>query len=963
MTGQRAAFLKDLGRHFGLAVCYAVIAKGALAFLSSNHMVSIVWPPSGIAVAALLVWGRGYWPGILLGAFFGNVAAGSSVGVSLGIGIGNTCEALTCHYLLGRVFDFNAEFKRPKDYFALIGAGALSVGVAVCIGVSTLVVSGNLEKGLILGNVLHWFEGDFFGILLVVPLVTVWHIWPPEWLKRERALEAVSCFGLAMVVGQLMFFEIRGDPISRGLADAAIFLTVSWAALRFGRHGATLSLCIVALLGLLGIVHSGSGAATGFPEESLVRFWIYMTPLTFVGVMTALTIHERKQAQFELRALTGQLEEHVAARTKDLAASERRFRTLVENAPEAIILFDMVTGRFVEINKNAASLLGYSEEEFLRLSPDDICPEFQPDGRKSKEAVAHYFELVARGESAAFTWNHLHSSGAEIPCEVRLVRLPSTNGFMIRASLIDISDRLRSESQLRTAISVLESTLESTADGILVVDAKGQITHYNRRFSELWRLPEERLSSRDDAATLKSILDQLQDAPAFLAKVQDLYSQPEAESFDIILFKDGRVFERYSRPQRLGDEIVGRVWSFRDATERIRTERAHRQIESKLHESQKLEAIGTLAGGIAHDFNNILNAITGNVELARGDPATPAQVQDALNQIQTASLRAADLVRQMLTFSQPQSERRALVYLEPILRDAAKFVRATLPSMIEVTVLAGGKAAPVHADTTQIHRVLVNLCTNAWHAIGDRPGSVELRQDLIAIDGIAAATLSPDLHPGLYVRLSVRDNGSGMDKATRSRIFEPFFTTKEAGKGTGLGLSVAFGIVRAHGGALTVDTEVGKGSTFFVYLPAQEGAAAEPAKAEAAIESVPGRGERVLFVDDEAAIARVCSRLLERSGYRVTAFTSPVDALASVRAAPADFDVVVTDLTMPIMSGMEFAAQVGSLRANLPVILATGNTGLLTQEKIREIGVREVLRKPMTASSLGDAVARVLGRQ
>ena len=948
-------------RHLGLAAGYALVAKAALAFLSSNHTVSIVWPPSGIAVAALILWGRSYWPGILAGAFFGNLAAGSSAGVSLGIGIGNTLEALACHALVSKAFDFHAEFKRSRDYFALIAAGAASVCVAVTIGIATLLLARDIGPEDAAANAVHWFEGDFFGILLVVPLVTVWHIWPPDWLNRNRAGEAIACFGIAAIAGQLMFFELQGDPVSRGLADAAIFLTVAWAALRFGRHGVTLALCLVAVIGLLGIVHHGLRADSGFPEESLLRFWIYMTPLTFVGVMTALTIHERKQAQAKLTLATAQLEEHVAKRTAELAESEDRFRTLVDNAPEAIMLYDVDEKRYVEVNKNAARLFGRSVDELLRLTPADLSPEFQPDGQLSREAVKRHLSLVAGGDSPAFRWTHLHSSGAEIPCEVRLVRLPSTSRFRIRASLIDISERLRAETELRSAISVLESTLESTADGILVVSSAGRITHYNRRFLDLWRIPTEILATKDDLRTIGFILDQLQDPAVFLAKVQDLYAQPDAESFDVVSFKDGRVFERYSRPQFLGDSIGGRVWSFRDATERLKAERAHRQIEAKLRESQKLEAIGTLAGGIAHDFNNILNAITGNVELARGYEGTSPQVEDALQQIHASSLRAADLVRQMLTFSQPQSERRALVLLAPVVRDAAKFVRATLPHTIDIILSLDGKAAPVQADTPQIHRVLVNLCTNAWHAIGENQGAVELRQDLVAFDGIAAATTSPDLHPGLYVRLSVRDTGSGMDRATLERIFEPFFTTKEAGRGTGLGLSVAFGIVKSHGGALTVESEPGKGSTFHIYLPAQDGEPVLVATGEPAKPAAQGEGQHVLFVDDEPAITRVCTRLLERMGYRVTSFTSPMDALDAIRASPADFDVVITDLTMPVLSGAEFASQVASIRANLPVILATGNSSLFTQDRIREIGIRELLRKPMTAAALGDAVARALG--
>jgi CheY-like chemotaxis protein len=374
-----------------------------------------------------------------------------------------------------------------------------------------------------------------------------------------------------------------------------------------------------------------------------------------------------------------------------------------------------------------------------------------------------------------------------------------------------------------------------------------------------------------------------------------------------------------------------------------------------------MEAIGTLAGGIAHDFNNVLAAITGYTELARMKIEPKSHVQDYLNAIMQAGTRATALVRQILTFSrqQEQAERRA-VQMGEVVNETLKLLRASIPATIEFAVTLAPDAAPVLADSTQLHQILMNLGTNAWHAMRDHPGRLEINLMNFAVDQ-NLADLHPRLRPGPYVRLSVADTGCGMDAGTMERIFEPFFTTKAPGEGTGLGLSVVHGIMESHDGVITVYSLQGKGTVFHLYFPAYHEQVAPLPLTSGTIPR--GEGRRILYVDDEPALATLGQKTLEQLGYEVTTSTKVAEALEWVRQDPLRFDLVITDQTMPGMTGTDLAAQLLKIRPDLPIILTTGYSPYLTAERVRAMGLRDLLLKPQTLLSLGLAVHHALGEK
>lgn len=408
----------------------------------------------------------------------------------------------------------------------------------------------------------------------------------------------------------------------------------------------------------------------------------------------------------------------------------------------------------------------------------------------------------------------------------------------------------------------------------------------------------------------------------------------------------------------------------RHQARRRRDKASSAALEAQVREAQKLAAVGTLAGGIAHDFNNILATILGNTALARSDVGTnPDAALESLEEIQKAASRARDLVQQILSFSRRSPTEKKPIELMSVVEESARLLRATLPGRLKLRVNCAAGGVMVLADQTQILQVLINLATNAMQAMREGPGCINMVLDTLTLDAVPVSARSQlqglhASHPEHVAQLVVSDDGPGMDAATLERIFEPFFTTKPPGEGTGLGLSVVHGIVQAHGGAIVVQSALGKGTTFTIYLPVAKWTGQVPnatgaARAAASVIS-GGRNERlhILYLDDDEALVSLMKRLLERRGYRVSSFVMQEEALAALRAAPDAFDVVVTDYNMPGMSGLDVARAVRTIRADLPVAVASGFVDEALRENADKAGVRVVIFKADDLETFCAAVQR-----
>jgi signal transduction histidine kinase/ActR/RegA family two-component response regulator len=410
-------------------------------------------------------------------------------------------------------------------------------------------------------------------------------------------------------------------------------------------------------------------------------------------------------------------------------------------------------------------------------------------------------------------------------------------------------------------------------------------------------------------------------------------------------------------PVETNDEVGKLAEAFNNMSESLkRRESEQQRLEEQLRHAQKIEAIGTLSGGIAHDFNNILGIIVGYTDLALLEVPEGTSLWRKLNEVIKASSRAKDLVNQILTFSRQREQERRPIQISFIIKEVLKMLRASLPTTIEIRKNINAGLGMVLSDPTQIHQVLMNLCTNAAHAMREKGGVLEVTLSDIDIDSEAAAQ-HLDLPPGQYQKLMVSDTGHGMDAKVMERIFEPFFTTKGPGEGTGMGLSVVHGIVKSLGGEITVKSRPGEGSTFEIFLPRIKSEIFEEPEDVA----LPPHGnERILFVDDEEALVGIGQQMLENLGYDVVARTSSIEALNAFRAKPDKFDLLISDVTMPNMTGPELAKAVLHIRPDIPIILCTGFSDSISKEKAKAIGIQEFIMKPIVQREIADVIRRIL---
>ena len=637
-----------------------------------------------------------------------------------------------------------------------------------------------------------------------------------------------------------------------------------------------------------------------------------------------------------------------------LRENEEKFRSVFDRSPVIICLLTVPDGRLVEVNEAAVAAFGYTREEAIGRTTLEL--EVWAD---VAERNRYLEELAARGAVQGFEARMRRKDGI-IFTALYSGSIVSIGGRPFSLNLLqDISARKEAERARDELLALTMSTIESTTDGILVVDAHGRFQTFNRLFCQMWRVPDEIITARDDERAIAWAIEQLTSPEQFREKVQALYNAPLAESFDTLQFKDGRVFERFSRPQIVNGKPAGRVWSFRDVTERVRAERERATLEDSLRQAQKMESLGTLAGGIAHDFNNILAGMFGSIELARMGLSPSHPSLKWINQAMASAQRARSLVRQILAFGRQGETERIPAALGAVVSEALSLLRSTIPPGVKLEPRLDPTCAPVLADPTQIHQVVVNLCTNAWHALPDRGGRIVVSLTPCLI-GEEQTRFHPQLQPGPGVRLSVTDNGHGMDAATIARIYDPFFTTKEPGRGTGLGLAVVHGIVSTHGAAITVSSKLGEGTTFALFFPAIAAPALPPETP--APEHQMGQGEHILLVDDDEAGAEATAQMLRTLGYRVTNCTQPAIAFETFQHAPDDFDLVCTDLAMPEINGDQLVLLLQKIRPELPVVIISGLTEPSRSNVVNHRGARETLLKPLTFQELAAAMARNLGK-
>jgi PAS domain S-box-containing protein len=500
----------------------------------------------------------------------------------------------------------------------------------------------------------------------------------------------------------------------------------------------------------------------------------------------------------------------------------------------------------------------------------------------------------------------------------------------------------------------MAAIINSSLDAILCVDESHHVAVFNPAATQLFGCPA--------ASAIGSALARfLPDVQALLQQ-GDVPDQAMLGEFRAATLQGAEIFVEISisLEHGLNNGGGGAITTLfvRDLTASKQAEARRLALETQLRESQKMQAVGTMAGGIAHDFNNILSAILGNVDLAKQDTHVLSGALTSLNEIEKAGRRARDLVRQILTFSRNEPPRRMPMHLSEVVHETVRLVKVTLPPGVELKVQEAPDCHSVLADATQVEQALLNLCTNAILAVGQNKGWVRIEVCNTQLDFPACSRIG--VPPGRYVDLSVKDSGSGIEAGTLQRIFEPFFTTRQVGQGTGLGLSVVHGIMQTHQGGIDVGSSPGLGSTFHLYFPVCDEAPAVNPEPPAAPAVVHGQGRHVMYVDDDQALVFLVERVLRRKGFTVTSFTDPLEAQAALSERAQDFDLLVTDYNMPGFSGVDLLRAAKALRPNLPVALASGYVTPEIEKSAFEAGASALVYKPNDVNELCETVQRLI---
>ena len=631
--------------------------------------------------------------------------------------------------------------------------------------------------------------------------------------------------------------------------------------------------------------------------------------------------------------------------------SEQRFQLMADNVPE--MLFRIVTHpdqagnkRFDYVSKGSLHVLGCTPEE-LKSTPSFFFDNLVAEDYLSLDR--QMMEAAAGGERFIHTvrWQ---AEGKQKFIELHAQALQEGNGVTyLDGAARDITDSKKAVEQIRKAKEDWERTFDAIGDIVTLLDSEMRILQVNTATCKVLNAAPDELIGRFCYEVFEGRTDLCPDCPAVttIRECTTHVGEITHESLD-------STFQVSTSP--LTDEagkLISIVHFAKDISEQ-------KNLEQQLRQTQKMSAIGNLAGGIAHDFNNLLVPIIGYGDMLLFDLPEDSSYVTSVKEIVQAGHRARDLVSQILTFSRKSEQEHVSLCVQAIAKEVVKLLRSSIPTTIEIKQSIDYACPAVMADPTQIHQIIMNLCTNAYHSMRKNGGILGIglaKVDVQADDFYARL----NLQPGVYVRLEVSDTGHGMTPETRERIFEPYFTTKEKGDGTGLGLAVAHGIVSSCQGTIVVYSEPGQGSSFHVYLPAIIGK--EEEELEKAAEVLIRGDAHVLVVDDAQEIIDLEKSMLEVLGYSVTAFSNPEKALALFQAQPDDFDLLLTDMTMPGMTGVQLVEEVFAIRPKMPVILCTGFSELINEKQAEALGIRGYIMKPLLMKDFARAIHKVLGEE
>ncbi|HWN19205.1 MAG TPA: PAS domain S-box protein [Gemmatimonadales bacterium] len=917
-------------------MAYFVAAQLAFHLATVHQVVASVWPPAGLALGLLLLCGFRIWPGIFVGALLANGLNGIPWAAATMIATGNSLAAISGAYALRRL-RFHSHLRRVRDALLLLGFGALlSPVIAATIGTLSLHLIAGVSLDLIGTIWITWWSGDAIGILLVTPLFAAWAgLRLPE-LTRLQIAE-VGLVG-AGIVGStvVLMLAVQGY-------EYAILPFVGWAAIRGGPRAASLATLVV---GAVAMMYAASEVGPFLGDGQYHGLWQRQLFLAILATMSLL-LAAMAAAQFKA--------------ANALQVSEQRFRRLFEHSSVGMAVVGP-DGIITDANPALRTMLGYSNAELLgctfaeishpadNASENDLLGELLAGRRTSLRLVKRYLRKDRTVFWGKVTATHVPESAGDIGWGIGLIEDISEQRAAEEALERDTAARREAAEQLCRTTQTLQTLIDASPLGIMTLDPDGRVRSWNHAAEEMFGWSAAEAIGQTLPFVPASGLEEFRHSLRRVLSGEALTGLQAERVRRNGLKIDLRICAAPTRDT--GGVVDGVIALVEDVTER-------KSLGEQLRQAQKMEAIGQLTGGIAHDFNNLLTIVITNAALLADEIAPDrADMRTELSELQRAALRGVELVRKLMAFSRRRSVEMQPIDLGEVISEATKDLGRLLPASVEVGVeIESGTPLTISGDVGGIQQILFNLATNARDAMPEG-GALRVRVYRASLDEEHRRTRGLG-RPGEYIVVAVSDTGCGMSPKVRARAFEPFFTTKGVGKGTGLGMAMIYGLVTQHKGYSDLDSEEGRGTTVRLYFPAI-GASVPPARVASEPRPRFGGNERILVVDDEEGIRRSAARVLTRFGYTVAEASDGEGALAAIRDAEHPFDLVVSDVVMPRLSGMALYRELRGHGSGVRVLLMSGHTAEDLDALDEPLSGARFLPKPWTITDLLHRVREVL---
>jgi len=934
-----------------VAIGYFIFAKLGLQLASVNPSASPIWPPSGIALAAILLCGLRIWPAILIGAFAANATTAGTLATSALIAAGNTLEAVVGGYLIMHwsrgVDTFTSPARVAK--FALICVGPATV-ISATVGVVTLCVAGLAAWENFDPIWVTWWLGDAAGALVVTPAIVLWARTDWRAFDRGEALGVAATLVSAAAVGLIAFSPLlpRSDYTSP-LGFLAI-LPLVWAALRRGpRDTATVGVILTGFTVWATLTHAGPFAPTGI-NESFLLLLTFMVSISVPSLVLSADVALRRRTERDLRRTYAELDSRVRERTAALADANIHMQEAQRLANLGSWSWDVVGNRVTwseqlfDIYGRTPAQFGGTLDEFLGfIHPDDrarVAASVEA-ALKDQRAFSHE-ERIVRPDGGI---RHLQSTG-------EIVRDEHGAAVRMLGICLDVTARKQAESALRESEHSYQLLLKNVRDyALYMLDTEGRVRNWGDGGQRLKGYSADEIVGRHFNVFLPEEARRVGMAEeALLTAARE--GQFETQCW--LVRKDGSRFYANVVMDAIRNDagdLIGFATLARDITAQHEQQVALEETRQQLAQSQKMEAVGQLTGGIAHDFNNLLMIVTGYAQILQRRLSEPKEMQ-AVEAIRAAAARGEKLTRQLLAFSRRQQLMPVVVDLHERIDAVRDMLAPSLHGNIHFAVDIEDKIWPVEADLGELELALVNIAVNARDAMPDG-GTITLQaRNVVLQAGSAAGPLE-----GEFVALAMIDTGTGIAPELLDRVFEPFFTTKPVGKGTGLGLSQVHGFANQSGGAVTVTSEIGTGTVVTIYLP--RSSAQPDRRVEGGVFRADGAQGTVLLVEDSREVADVTTSMVEQLGYRVVRAENAAEALRHLQQG-VQVDLVFSDIVMPgAMSGISLAETCRERYPGLPILLTTG----FTEAGEGADGRFDILRKPFELAALERAIEAAFGRR